>query len=57
MVFLFLRNGNDWSTIFGMVMNLGILQTVVSAIGIVLAVPVTSAVAATALWHLGGRHE
>lgn len=44
MVFLMLRNGNNWSYIMDQIMNLGILQTVVSGIGIVLAVPVTSVV-------------
>ena len=42
MVFLMLRNGNNWSYIMDQIMNLGILQSVVSAIGIVLAIPVTS---------------
>lgn len=46
MVILMLRNGNNWPYILEMVMNLGILQTVVSGIGIVLAVPVTSAIVA-----------
>lgn len=44
MVFLMLRNGNNWSYIMDQIMNLGILQTVISGIGIVLAVPVTSVV-------------
>ncbi|MBZ5964135.1 YibE/F family protein [Leuconostoc gelidum subsp. gelidum] len=43
MVFLMLRNGNNWTYIMDQTMNLGILQTVISGIGIVLAVPVTSA--------------
>ncbi|ADG40620.1 MULTISPECIES: YibE/F family protein [Leuconostoc] len=43
MVFLMLRNGNHWTYIMDQIMNLGILQTVISGIGIVLAVPVTSA--------------
>ncbi|MCI2152507.1 MAG: YibE/F family protein, partial [Leuconostoc mesenteroides] len=43
MVFLMLRNGNNWPYILDQIMNLGILQTVISGIGIVLAVPVTSA--------------
>lgn len=43
MVFLMLRNGNNWTYIMDQIMNLGILQTVISGIGIVLAVPVTSA--------------
>lgn len=44
MVFLMLRNGNQWTYILDQIMNLGILQTVISGIGIVLAVPVTSAI-------------
>ncbi|MGO3489036.1 MAG: YibE/F family protein [Leuconostoc carnosum] len=43
MVFLMLRNGNNWAYILDQTMNLGILQTIISGIGIVLAVPVTSA--------------
>ncbi|WP_220741153.1 YibE/F family protein [Leuconostoc miyukkimchii] len=43
MVFLMLRNGNNWTYIMDQIMNLGILQTVISGIGIVLAIPVTSA--------------
>lgn len=51
MVILMLRNGNNWSYILDQVMNLGILQTVVSAIGIVWAVPVTSMMTAWLLQH------
>ena len=49
MVFLMLRNGNNWAYIMDQIMNLGILQTVVSGIGIVLAVPVTSAIVGWAM--------
>ncbi|HEY4400326.1 MAG TPA: YibE/F family protein [Lactobacillaceae bacterium] len=58
MVLLTLRNGNDWSYVFEMVLNLGIVQTLISAIGIVLAIPLTSAMAATILVRVGGgRHD
>ncbi|MBS9338789.1 YibE/F family protein [Fructobacillus sp. M2-14] len=49
MVVLMLRNGNNWSYILDQAMNLGILQTVVSALGIVWAVPVTAFLAARRL--------
>lgn len=55
MVFLMLRNGNNWAYIMDQVMNLGILQTVISAIGIVLAVPVTSVIVGLALTRKAGR--
>ena len=51
MVFLMLRNGNNWPYILDQIMNLGILQTVVSGIGIVIAVPVTSALVALIVKH------
>ncbi|CAK1228574.1 Uncharacterized membrane protein [Fructobacillus tropaeoli] len=51
MVILMLRNGNNWSYILDQVMNLGILQTVVSALGIVWAVPVTAGLTAWKLRH------
>ncbi|CAK8053565.1 YibE/F family protein [Eupransor demetentiae] len=57
MVILMLRNGNNWSYILDQVMNLGILQTVVSAIGIVLAVPVTSLLTALILRERGGVEQ
>ncbi|MCO0831779.1 YibE/F family protein [Fructobacillus sp. W13] len=49
MVVLMLRNGNNWGYILDQAMNLGILQTVVSALGIVWAVPVTAFLAAKVL--------
>ncbi|CAH1850776.1 YibE/F family protein [Convivina intestini] len=49
MVILMLRNNNNWSYILDQIMNLGILQSVVSAIGIVLAVPITSLITAQLL--------
>ncbi|MDR0199326.1 MAG: YibE/F family protein [Streptococcaceae bacterium] len=42
MALLLLKNGNDWSYIATIAMNLGLLQTLIAAIGIVLAVPVTA---------------
>lgn len=42
MLLLLLRNGNSWDYIASVGLNLGLLQTLISAIGIVLAVPVTS---------------
>jgi uncharacterized membrane protein len=42
MALLFLKNGNSWGYSFSMVMSLGIVQSLISAIGIVLAVPVAS---------------
>lgn len=53
MVILMLRNGNNWSYILDQTMNLGILQTVVSALGIVWAVPVTAFITATLLTKKG----
>ncbi|WEV54857.1 YibE/F family protein [Leuconostocaceae bacterium ESL0723] len=55
MVILMLRNGNNWSYILDQVMNLGILQTVVSGLGIVLAVPVTALLGATFLVKRGDQ--
>lgn len=42
MTFLLLKNGNTWDYIATVGLNLGLLQTVISAIGIILAVPVTA---------------
>ena len=42
MTLLLLRNGNSWSYIATVGLNLGLLQTIISAIGIVLAVPITA---------------
>lgn len=53
MVILMLRNGNNWSYILDQTMNLGILQTVVSALGIVWAVPVTAFLTASLLTKRG----
>lgn len=46
---LLLKNGNDWSYIGTVALNLGLLQTLISAIGIVLAVPVTAGLASLLL--------
>ncbi|MFC4652837.1 YibE/F family protein [Lactococcus nasutitermitis] len=49
MTLLLLRNGNTWGYIATVGLNLGLLQTVISAIGIVLAVPVTAFVTSLVL--------
>ncbi|MCK8617860.1 YibE/F family protein [Fructobacillus sp. M158] len=53
MVILMLRNGNNWGYILDQTMNLGILQTVVSALGIVWSVPVTAFLTASLLTRKG----
>ncbi|KRK40178.1 multitransmembrane protein [Loigolactobacillus bifermentans DSM 20003] len=45
---LFLRNGNSWHYTFSMNMSLGVTQSLISGIGIVLAVPLASWL--TSLW-------
>lgn len=45
MMVLFLRNGNSWGYSFSMIMSLGIIQSLISAIGITLTVPITSLIA------------
>ncbi|MBS9335697.1 YibE/F family protein [Fructobacillus papyrifericola] len=57
MVVLMLRNGNNWSYILDQTMNLGILQTVVSALGIVWSVPVTAFLTAKVLTKKRGGVE
>ena len=42
MTLLFLKNGNSWVYSFSMNMSLGMVQSLISGIGIVLAVPVAS---------------
>ncbi len=42
---LMLRNGNSWGYIFRMAMSLGVAQSLVSGIGIVMTVPIISAIA------------
>ena len=49
MTLLLLRNGNSWSYIATVGLNLGLLQTIISAIGIVLAVPITAVFTSFAL--------
>ncbi len=39
MAILYLRNGNNWGFTYMMNMSLGMIQTLISAIGIVLTVP------------------
>lgn len=40
MAVLYLRNGNSWDYTFSATLSLGLIQTLISAIGIVLAVPI-----------------
>lgn len=40
---LYLRNGNSWDYTFSATLSLGLIQTLISAIGIVLAVPISIA--------------
>ncbi|WP_461215292.1 YibE/F family protein [Lacticaseibacillus sp. GG6-2] len=47
---LWLRNGNAISTTVSWVMGLGFAQSLISAFGIVLAIPLTSGLAAAAAW-------
>lgn len=46
MTLLFLKNGNSWGYSFSMNMSLGMVQSLISGIGIVLAVPIASALTA-----------
>ena len=46
---LYLKNGNSWGYTFSMNMSLGMVQSLVSGIGIVLAVPVVSILGALLL--------
>lgn len=51
---LYLKNGNSWGYTFSMNMSLGMVQSLISGIGIVLVVPVVSALGAVLL---GRRRE
>ena len=46
---LYLKNGNSWGYTFSMNMCLGTVQSLISGIGIVLAIPIASALAALLL--------
>lgn len=46
---LFLRNGNSWGYTFSMCMSLGVAQSLVSGIGIVITIPIVSYLAAIIL--------
>lgn len=50
---LYIKNGNSWGYTFAMNMSLGTVQSLVSGIGIVLSIPVVSALGAVLLgrWH------
>jgi uncharacterized membrane protein len=39
---LFIRNGNNWNYLFPMLLSLGIVQSLISGIGIALTIPLTS---------------
>ncbi|WP_237027121.1 YibE/F family protein [Lactobacillus sp. S2-2] len=47
MLILFLDNGNAWGYTFYMIMSLGVVQSLISAIGIALTVPITSMIASS----------
>ena len=46
---LYIKNGNSWGYTFAMNMSLGTVQSLISGIGIVLAIPVASGLAALLL--------
>ncbi|WP_429971700.1 YibE/F family protein [Fructilactobacillus sp. Tb1] len=45
MMMLFLKNGNSWGYSYSMIMSLGIVQSLISGIGIALTVPITGLIA------------
>ena len=45
MMVLFLKNGNSWGYSYSMIMSLGIVQSLISGIGIALTVPITGLIA------------
>ncbi|USS88125.1 YibE/F family protein [Fructilactobacillus hinvesii] len=45
MMVLFLKNGNSWGYSYSMIMSLGIVQSLISGIGIALTVPITGLLA------------
>lgn len=47
MMVLFLKNGNSWGYSYSMIMSLGIVQSLISGIGIALTVPITGLIAGT----------
>ncbi|GAB2024339.1 YibE/F family protein [Lactovum odontotermitis] len=53
---LLLRNGLDWNYVAGVDLNMGLLQTIISGIGIVLSVPVTAFVTSLGV-HAGSKAE
>ena len=53
---LLLRNGNSWGYTFSMSMSLGTAQSLISGIGIVLAIPVASAMMALLLTRGDAGH-
>ncbi|KRM13524.1 YibE/F family protein [Paucilactobacillus suebicus] len=55
MSLLYLKNGNSWGYTFAMNMGLGTVQSLISGIGIVLAIPVASALAGILLGKRGAK--
>lgn len=55
MSLLYLKNGNFWGYTFAMNMGLGTVQSLISGIGIVLAIPVASALAGILLGKRGAK--
>lgn len=53
---LLLRNGLDWNYVAGVDLNMGLLQTIISGIGIVLSVPVTAFVTSLGVHAGSERH-
>lgn len=45
MMVLFLKNGNSWGYSYSMIMSLGVVQSLISGIGIALTVPITGLLA------------
>lgn len=53
---LLLRNGLDWNYVAGVDLNMGLLQTIISGIGIVLSVPITAFVTSLGVHAGSERH-
>ncbi|WP_370629278.1 YibE/F family protein [Lactobacillus sp. Sy-1] len=55
MALLFLKNGNSWGYSFSMNMSLGVVQSLISAIGIVLVIPLASGLASITIGKRGAK--
>ncbi|UQS86249.1 YibE/F family protein [Nicoliella spurrieriana] len=55
MALLFLKNGNTWGYSFSMNMSLGVVQSLISGIGIVIAIPLASGLTSLMIEKRGGR--